>query len=74
MQTSVKQTALDEDRIIRALENLPNRSARLFSRFVDDCLKKYFLIKSVKDLAAIIGKTDEQVRNRAKCLGLRRLG
>ena len=71
MESTRRQTQSIEDRIVRELEALPIQK-RVFSEFEDGMLRTYFGTREVSDLARILRKTSQQIRNRANALGLRK--
>lgn len=71
MESARRQAQSIEDRIVKELEALPIQK-RIFSEFEDGMLLKYFSTREVPDLARILRKTSQQIRNRANALGLRK--
>lgn len=63
MQTSIKSPALDQNRIIKALESMPDRIP-LFTPFEDSMIKKYYKTKGAATLAKVLNKAQKQIYNR----------
>lgn len=64
MQTSFKQAKIDQARIIKALESLPDFHRKAYSEFEDRMILKYVPLKGSTAVAKILGKTKGQVANR----------
>lgn len=74
MESSRKQTARFEDRVIAELEAAPNIGwkGKIFSDWEDDLIKKYYPQKGSLQLSKALGKSVAQIIHRAQSLGIRR--
>lgn len=63
MQTFVESSKINEARVIRELERLPDKS-KLFTSAEDRMILKYVPIKGAGAVAKVLGKTKKQVSNR----------
>ena len=60
------------DSIIKELDRLPDYTTRVFTEFEEEMVRKYYPKKNPKDIARILGKKEEQIRRKAKQLGITR--
>jgi hypothetical protein len=75
MESSRKQTARFEDRVIAELEAAPDYGWRgaIFTPKEDEIIRKYYPTKGGAAVAKALNKTRSQVTHRAAEIGVRRI-
>lgn len=69
MQIASEQAKIDQDRILRAIESVPDRMH--FSDFEDSIILKYYISKGSRALAKILKKNKGQIQSRYRTLNNR---
>jgi hypothetical protein len=73
MQTNFKSSNIDEAKIVRALEALPEYRKSKYSKFHDDMIIKYVPTKGTKEVSKILGMSRTAVYDRFRLLkGIRK--
>lgn len=72
METSCKQTASYQNKIIKQIKALPDKIPT-FSKFEDDILRAYYPTKGGPAMAKVLGKKLSQIKQRVQVLGIKRL-
>lgn len=72
METGCKQTQSIQRKVIEELERAPDTTQRIWEPWQDDILRKYYRLKGAIAVGKALGKTKDQVYNRAARLGIKR--
>jgi len=72
MSVGNKPPEIDQAKIEKALQALPDRRLTSWTQFEIDMVKKYFVTKGPTEIGKILGKTKTQIEKRAWSMGLKR--
>lgn len=73
MESSRKLSSSYEDKIIRQIEEAPDKSRRsMFTPFEDDVIRKYYPKKGSQTIAKALERTARQIISRATAIGVKR--
>jgi transcriptional regulator of aromatic amino acid metabolism len=71
MESSRKQTQDYQDKVIKFLDNCKEHK-QVFTPFEESIIRKYYPIRSTKDIAKSLGKTPSQIAHKATHLGVKK--
>lgn len=71
MQITSKPPKIDQNKIIAAIEAMPDSNyGSIFTQFEDSIIKKYYSTKGPAAIARVLQKKTNQICSRARVLGV----